>query len=135
MINGLVITHGDLGAELLRVQEMIMGPEAGLASLSNSGKSHTALVAEIGAWLETTSTEADGALLFIDDVGGSCANAAQMAAAGDFPVRILTGINLAMLLDFLTWRESLPPDELARRLVEKGRAAVAELGLPGEPPA
>jgi mannose/fructose-specific phosphotransferase system component IIA len=129
MIHGLVITHGNIGRELVRVVEMILGPVAGLAALSNAGKSVQDLTAEIGDHLsEPEDGAGDRTLLFVDDFGGSCANAAQLAVAGSDGDRILTGVNLAMLLDFATWRESMTAGELARRLVEKGREAVAVLG-------
>ena len=129
MINGLVITHGDVGRELVRVVEMILGPVEGLTALTNAGKSVQDLTAEIGGFLAALdSGESNGILLFIDDFGGSCANAAQLALAGRSGDLVLTGVNLAMLLDFATWRESMAAGELSRRLVEKGRDAIAVLG-------
>ena len=129
MINGLVITHGDFGRELVRVVEMILGPVEGLTALTNAGKSVQDLVAEIGGHLADPAADGDEpTLLFVDDFGGSCANAAQLAATAGAGDQILTGVNLAMLLDFATWRESMAAGELARRLVEKGREAVAVLG-------
>ncbi len=125
MIKGLVITHGDVGRELVRVAEMILGPVEGLAGLTNAGKSVQDLTAEIG---DRLADAPEGTLLFIDDFGGSCSNAAQLALAGRGGDVILTGVNLAMLLDFATWRESMSTGELARRLVEKGRDAIAALG-------
>ena len=128
MINALVITHGEVGRELVRVVEMILGPVEGLVALSNSGRSVQDLVAAIHAALaEARSGDEDEALLFIDDFGGSCANASQIAVAEGETALVLTGTNLAMLLDFVTWRETLDAGELARRLVEKGRAAVTVL--------
>lgn len=129
MVNGLIVTHGKLGTELVRVMEMIMGPIPGIEAMSNSGKSHVDLTNSISTWL--AGVETDGALLFIDDMGGSCANAAQLAAGRNTKFRIVTGINLAMLLDFVTWREGLPTDELARRIVERGREAIILLKQTG----
>lgn len=133
MINALVITHGGVGRELVRVVEMILGPVEGLIALTNAGKSVQVLTAEIRTALAAArGGEAAGtSLLFIDDFGGSCANAAQIAVAEGEKALILTGINLAMLLDFVTWRETLSPAELSRRLVEKGREAITVLS-PGQ---
>jgi mannose/fructose-specific phosphotransferase system component IIA len=39
MIRALVLTHGGIGAELVRVTEMILGPVPGLAAMSNHGTS------------------------------------------------------------------------------------------------
>ena len=131
MVNGLIVTHGMLGVELVRVMEMIMGPVPGVEAMTNSGKSVMDLSADITAWFKSSNQDADGSILFIDDFGGSCSNAAQLAADGDMPVWIVTGINLAMLLDFVTWREGLQPDELARRIVERGREAISVLNPSG----
>ena len=51
MIRALVITHGNIGAELVRVTGLILGPVEGLAALSNSGRSLADLRAAITAWL------------------------------------------------------------------------------------
>ncbi len=128
---GLVVTHGDIGAELVRVVETVLGPEPGLAALSNRGLSGADLVAAIVRALDAVGPDVS-VLVFIDDMGGSCANAARVALRGRTAAAVLTGANLAMLLDFVTWRESLDLAELSRRLVEKGREAIAVLPLPAE---
>lgn len=132
MIDALVITHGDVGRELVRVVEMILGPVDGLTALTNGGKSVQDLTLEIREALAASPGPEPGAsLLFIDDFGGSCANAAQIAVAEGEKAQILTGVNLAMLLDFVTWRDSMEAVELSRRLVEKGREAIIVLS-PGQ---
>jgi PTS system mannose-specific IIA component len=129
MISGLVVTHGALGEELLRVVSLVLGPADGLGALSNRGLGARELTGAIRDWIGAQpQRSADGVLLFIDDFGGSCANAAQLAVQGGPPAAILTGVNLAMVLDFMTWRDSLSVPELARRLVEKGRQAISLLG-------
>jgi PTS system mannose-specific IIA component len=132
MISGLVITHGGLGEELVKVVTMILGPVEGLAAQSNRGIGVKELTAAVSGWAaRQAEAGAQGVLLFIDDFGGSCANAAQIAAADGPPAACLTGINLAMLLDFVTWRDSLDLPQLARRLVDKGRHAIAIVGPGG----
>ncbi|MBC8426378.1 PTS mannose transporter subunit IIAB [bacterium] len=132
MIDALVITHGDVGRELVHVVEMILGPVEGLSALTNSGKSVQDLTTEIREALAASPDGTDNpSLLFIDDFGGSCANAAQFAMAEGAKAQILTGVNLAMLLDYVTWRDSMAAGELSRRLVEKGREAIIRLS-PGQ---
>jgi mannose PTS system EIIA component len=126
MINGLVVTHGEFGIQLVSVVEMIMGPVPGLTGRTNSRKSVSELADEIKEWI--ASQHNSDVILFIDDFGGSCANAAQLAGVAGSTTRILTGVNLAMLLDFVTWRETMPIEELPRRLVEKGRQAITAMG-------
>lgn len=131
-MRGLVATHGNLGAELVKVVEMIMGPDSCLTSLTNHGKSAPDLVVEMRAWLDAGNggegEPGEDAVLFLDDYGGSCAHAAQLACREDDPVAIISGVNLAMLLGFVTWRDDLELAELGGRLVSKGREAITRLG-------
>lgn len=132
MVSGLVVTHGGLGEELVRVVSLVLGPGEDLGALSNRGRSARDMTGAIRDWIAARPDGgAGGVILFIDDFGGSCANAAQLAVQGGPPTAILTGVNLAMVLDFVTWRDSLGVAELARRLVEKGRQAISQLGPAG----
>jgi PTS system mannose-specific IIA component len=129
MVGGLVVTHGGLGEELVRVVSLVLGPVEDLGAVSNRGRSAKDVTAAIREWIAARADGgAGGVIVFIDDFGGSCANAAQLAIHDGPPAAILTGVNLAMVLDFLTWRDTLAVPELARRLVEKGRQAISLLG-------
>jgi mannose/fructose-specific phosphotransferase system component IIA len=135
MIRALVITHGDIGRELVRVTEMILGPIEGLKSMSNSGKSAVDITTEIKVWLDDDRVDvmppAGGShkkLILLDDYGGSCATSAQLAC-GDHPdTSIISGVNLAMLLGFVTWRDSADFDHLVAKIVQKGREAIIRVG-------
>ncbi len=135
MIKALVITHGDIGRELVRVTEMILGPIPGLKAMSNSGKAAVAITAQIKEWLAEVSVGDDGdpdetspRLILIDDYGGSCAASAQLACGQDPDIAIISGVNLAMLLGFVTWRESGDFEELVAKIVQKGREAIVLVG-------
>jgi len=133
MVQGLVITHGKLGRELIKVVGQVMGTVGDLTALSNEGLSALTLQTEISRWLATVDLAGAGAILFIDDFGGSCASSAQLACGEQSQVAILSGVNLAMLLAFVSWRESLALPELSQRLVEKGRSAIVRVGQTGRP--
>lgn len=120
----LVITHGGIAREMIQVVEMILGPVPGLESLSNNGKSGPEITAAVADWLEGPGC----ALILIDDYGGSCATAARLAARDRADVGLVAGVNLAMLLGFVTWRESTDFDELVRKVVQKGREAINQIG-------
>ena len=130
MIRALVLTHGQIGPELVRVAELIMGPVPGLAALSNQGKSAAQMIQEVSAWLTEGEggEQADPAILLVDDYGGSCANAAQAASAGRAGAIIVCGVNLAMLLGFAAWRDDNDLEELATLLIKKGRDAITQVG-------
>ena len=131
----LVITHGLIGIELKNVVEMILGPVADFDAMTNSGKSAPDIREEITSWLDSPADDAAGeshpgcqCIILIDDYGGSCATAAQLAAHGHPKVAIISGVNLAMLLGLVTWRETSEFDELVRKVVQKGREAITVLG-------
>lgn len=130
MIRALVMTHGRIGLELVQVVEMILGPVKGLEAMSNHGLSADDLRAKVGLWLGAgAGQDADEAVIvFIDDFGGSCGTAAQICCGGRSDVAIVSGVNLAMLLGFVTWRQDSDLDELVRQVVQKGRESITRLG-------
>lgn len=127
MIRALVMTHGDIGIELVRVVKMIIGPVEGLTAISNAGRSGADLQSDVQAWLEA-GTAGAGEIVFIDDYGGSCANAALLACGENGDRAIISGVNLAMLLGYVTWRDSTEHPELVAKLVQKGREAITLVG-------
>jgi mannose/fructose-specific phosphotransferase system component IIA len=127
MIRALVMTHGKLGEELVRVVEMILGPVAGLTAMSNAAHSAPELQRAVEAWLAAGDPE-DGGIILIDDYGGSCANAAILACDEADGRTIISGVNLAMLLGYVTWRERGDHAELVSRIVQKGREAITVVG-------
>jgi len=120
----LVITHGGIAREMINVVEMILGPVEGLEAMTNSGKSAADITAAVESWL----AEPGAAFILIDDYGGSCATAARLAARDRPEVGIIAGVNLAMLLGFVTWRDSTEFPELVRKIIQKSREAITQIG-------
>jgi mannose/fructose-specific phosphotransferase system component IIA len=118
-VRGLVIAHSSLSAGLVSATRQITGAgEEVLRPLSNEGQGPAGLV-EV---LERELGEAPG-ILFTDLASGSCAFAARKVSIDRPNTALVTGVNLAILLDFVFHRE-LPLAQLVERLVEKGRAGV-----------
>ncbi len=128
-IRALILTHGDLAAELARVAEMIMGPVDGLATLSNRDCSAPRLQEAVRRHLDAARGDgAEGVLILVDDYAGSCATATRLAVLEDEAVRIICGVNLAMVLGFASWRDSLELEDLTQRVLEKGRESITRVG-------
>jgi PTS system mannose-specific IIA component len=127
MVKALVMTHGGIAAELVRVAEMILGPVEGLVAMTNAGKSAETITSEVRDWLGARE-KGEECVILLDDYGGSCATCSQLASGGDPSVAIISGVNLAMLLGFVTWRETTEFSELPNRLVHKGREAIVLVG-------
>ncbi|MGD0484757.1 MAG: hypothetical protein ABSB58_08915 [Gemmatimonadales bacterium] len=123
-VRGVVVTHADLAAALVGAVRAIVGDDGGLVALSNVGTDRAALARLI----ETAAGQPPvRALVFTDLPGGSCTAAAATVARGRDGMRVVAGVNLAMLLDFVFHREE-PLDAAAARAAAAGRDAVREVG-------
>jgi len=115
---GVVIAHGGLAAALVEAAERIGGAGEGLIAVSNEECGREEIAARIAAAAGTGS-----AVLFVDMPCGSCFFAAMHFARGREQVRVVTGVNLPMLLDFMN-HPTLPPAESALRATAKGTEAI-----------
>ena len=118
VVRGVVIAHGSLAAALVEAAERIGGAGEALFAVSNTECGREQIEARIA--------EASGsgpAVLFVDMPCGSCFFAAMHFARGRDQVRVVTGVNLPMLLDFVN-HPTLPPEERALRATTKGTEAI-----------
>lgn len=118
-VRGLILAHASVAASLVGAVRQIAGSEAeSLRPLSNDGCGPDAL-------LEAIRRDAgEGpALIFTDLASGSCAFAARKLILERPETAILSGANLAMLLDFVFHRDLALPI-LVDRLVARGRDAI-----------
>ncbi len=117
-ISGVVVGHANLAAALLAAVEQISGPEHGLTAISNTDCDRGTLESRI-----LGAVSGHPAIIFIDMASGSCMFAA-MRRLEDMPgVRLITGVNLAMLLEFVFRRDG-SVDEVATAVTEAGSRAV-----------
>jgi mannose/fructose-specific phosphotransferase system component IIA len=117
-LTGVVLAHADLANALVAAVEAIVGPAHGLIPVSNIGCDRAAIVGKLEQALGSRP-----AVVFADMPGGSCAFGAAAFARGRPDVRVVTGVNLAMLLDFVFHRQ-LGAEQAAERAMTTGRAAV-----------
>lgn len=126
----IVMAHGRLAGALLESAAMILGQlPANVVSLNmgpddNLEKMRDALV----------ETVRDGQYLVLTDLaGGTPTNAAAWAAGiGTQKMMVVTGVNLAMLLEVLTEPAQTGLHELADLAVSQGRRGVRRLDLDEE---
>lgn len=115
---GVIVAHTDVSEALLAAVRAIAGDETGLVAVSNRGCDRKALLARLDE-----AVRGRPAVIFTDMAGGSCAHTAAHLAHGRADVRVVTGVNLAMLVDFAFHRD-LPLEAAAERAVQTGRTAV-----------
>ena len=125
-VRGVVVAHVCLAAALVEAAERISGIEGALTAISNVGLSPDALLTGIA------DAVGDGpAILFTDLASGSCTFACSSLVRTHPALAVVTGTNLAMLIDFLFNRDQAFR-ELAGRVVEKGRSGSMVLFPGGE---
>ena len=110
MIGVLIITHGDLGCELIKAAEMIRGNMEGVASVSVDS---TKAVEDVKKEITTAIKKADsgnGVLIMTDLFGGTPSNI-SLSFLKEGKVEVLTGVNLPMLL-------KIPDMRRKKKLVE-----------------
>lgn len=112
------MSHAELASALVAAVRAISGVDAALVAVSNEGCDPRALAARIEA-----AVGGQPAVLFVDLPGGSCLTGAVRLAHGNADIAVVTGVNLAMLLDFVFHRDSTPA-EAARRAVDAGGRAI-----------
>jgi mannose/fructose-specific phosphotransferase system component IIA len=117
-LRGVVVCHGSLAVALVDAAESITGIKDALVAVSNTGCDRGTLEQRIVAAVDDRPT-----VVFVDMASGSCliATLARLRAEGN--VKVVTGVNLAMLLDFLFHR-SLAPEEAASRAAAAGERAI-----------
>lgn len=117
-LKGVVVCHGDLAPSLVRSTEEITGVHDVLTAISNTGCNRDQLEQRIVA-----AVGDQPAVLFVDMPSGSCLFAAARRLANLSGTKMVTGVNLAMLLDFVFHR-GLTPEEAAARAIEIGAKAI-----------
>ena len=125
MKRALLVTHGNLGAELLSTAELIVGRQSGASVLSNKELSSESLSEAIESELSTYG--GDETVVFVDVAGGSCLCACKVAEGVVKKVKVISGVNLPMVLEFFHYRDRLPFDELVERVAQRGRAGIQTL--------
>ncbi len=117
-LRGVVVSHAAVAQALVTAVDAITGLGASLVAVSNEGCDGAALRDRIVA-----AVGEGPAVLFVDLPGGSCLTSAARFAAGRPEIAVVTGVNLAMLLEFVFHRD-LPAAEAARRAAESGGRAI-----------
>lgn len=117
-LRGVVAAHGDLAAGLVRAVEEVSGVRGALVPVSNVDCDRGELERRIAEAM------GDGpGVVFVDMPSGSCLFAALHDLRSWTGVRVVTGVNLAMLLDFVFHRD-LPVEAAVQRAVETGARAI-----------
>lgn len=117
-LRGVVVCHGELAAALVAAAESISGVTGALVPVTNSGCDREALEERV-----MRAVDDKAAVVFVDLASGSCLFAVLKRLRSTPGVKAVTGVNLAMLVDFVFHR-SLGAEEAAERAAAAGGRAI-----------
>jgi mannose PTS system EIIA component len=117
-LRGIIVSHAAVAEAMVAAVRAITGVDDALVAVSNEGCDQDALKQRL-----VSAAQNKPAVLFVDLPGGSCLTSSVRLARGHAELAVVTGVNLAMLLDFVFHRELLPA-EAARRAVDAGARAI-----------
>jgi PTS system mannose-specific IIA component len=125
MVGVVVVTHGQLAAELLNAAETIVGDLPRFAAVSIGWHEDTDDAREEIAQAVARVQQGDqgsGVLIVTDMFGGTPSNLAMTFLGQD--VEVITGVNLPMLIKLANLKEQASLIEVARDMREHGRNAI-----------
>jgi mannose/fructose-specific phosphotransferase system component IIA len=117
-LGGVVVCHGVLAGALVQAAEQISGVTGALTPVTNTGCDREALEDRVIA-----AVGGRPAVVFVDLAGGSCLFAVLKRLRSEQSVKVVTGVNLAMLVDFVFHR-SLTAEEAAARAALAGEKSI-----------
>jgi mannose/fructose/sorbose-specific phosphotransferase system IIA component len=120
MKHAVVITHGPIGEALIEATQSILGKDEGLHGITVTGMSLTEIQDRLLAIVHSPDEKNEGVIIMVCLKGGSCWNVAAGIALQEKNVRLISGVNLPMLLSFMTKRVNLTLDNLLNELERDG---------------
>lgn len=119
---GVIVTHARLGEALRDAVGRVAGDVVGLEPVSNDDLGQEELARRVRSAIDAIGAE--GCIVFVDSRGSSCATGCLDAVRGDERVRVIAGVNLPMLVDFVLRRNDHDLDAMVERLLLRGRNSV-----------
>ena len=121
----VVAGHGDFAAGVISAVQQIVGTGSVFRGVNNAALDAVGLEQAIA----TAVADSLATVVFTDLPGGSCTIAARRVARASPGLAVVTGANLAMLLDFALNGTAAAAAEHA---AEKGRAAIVVVERTGD---
>jgi mannose/fructose-specific phosphotransferase system component IIA len=117
-LKGVVVSHGELASAFVDAVRRITGEDDALVAVTNVGCGREELRKRLASALTGSGT-----VVFVDMPAGSCLQATVAEVHGRADVRVVAGVNLPMLLDFV-YNRTESVDRAAARAVDHGHQAI-----------
>jgi PTS system mannose-specific IIA component len=120
MIGGIIVSHGKLGEELLNALTIILGEAPNIEAISIGWYDDVEdSRRKINQSLKRVDQKS-GVVIFTDMFGGTPSNL-SFTFQRDGHIEIITGVNLPMLIKFVSLQRSNKLKDVARKVVEQGK--------------
>jgi PTS system mannose-specific IIA component len=120
MIGGIIVSHGKLAEELLNALTIILGEVVNIEAISIGWYDD---VEDSKRKINQSIKRVDqknGILVFTDMFGGTPSNL-SFSFLKDNQIEIITGVNLPMLIKFVSLQRRNKLKEVAKKVVEQGK--------------
>jgi PTS system mannose-specific IIA component len=124
MIGLLIVTHCDLGKELLNAAEFIVGKIEAVDTIAITETSGTDLLRKKIESKVSILDKGDGVLILTDMFGGTPSNL-SLSFLKEGRIEVLTGVNLPMLIAIVQNRSNHKVTALAQKAQEAGRMGIS----------
>ncbi len=124
MIGVIIAGHGRLAKYLMEIAEKIVGeiPEVSPICVDEED-THVEIKEKVRKAIRELKSEE---IIALTDVFGGSATNICASLAGERDIRVITGVNLPMLLELYNCRNIEDIDELTMRLVRAGKNSIRE---------
>jgi len=120
MIGGIIVSHGKLAEELLNALTIILGEVVNMEAISIGWYDDVEdSKRKINQSLKRVDQK-NGVLIFTDMFGGTPSNL-SFSFLKDDRIEIITGVNLPMLIKFVSLQRRNKLKEVAKKVVEQGK--------------
>ena len=120
MIGGIIVSHGKLAEELLNALTIILGEAVNIEAISIGWYDDVEeSKKKINQSLNRVNQK-NGVVIFTDMFGGTPSNL-SFSFLKENQVEIITGVNLPMLIKFVSLQRSYNLKEVAKKVVEQGK--------------
>lgn len=125
MIGIVVASHGNMARELLATAENIMGPIEKCETVSVYGGDSKKVISHKVKEAISKVVDGKGIIVLTDIFGGSATNVSY-SFCRQYNLRIVSGVNLPILLELATHRKLDDLDRLVALLERTGRASILQ---------
>ncbi len=120
MIGGLIVSHGKLAEELLNALTIIIGEAVNIEAISIGWYDDVEESKKKISQSLKNIDQKNGVVIFTDMFGGTASNL-SFSFLKDNHVEIITGVNLPMLIKFVSLQRSNNLKEVAKKVYEQGK--------------